>query len=307
MTADTSSNRRRWVAGLTAALLMAAASGCATAGAAPPEPTVSPADRLYVSIGDSYAAGYQPSVAATTTNGFAYQVADRAGLRLINFGCSGVTSTELLNTLGCDPAALGPGAPGYGATSQSGAAVAFLRRYHAQVALVTVVVGGNDVKPCLLTDNGGVRPDATACATAAVGTLRANLATLLDDVRSAVGPGVRVVGLTYPDVYLGAWVSSADGRRVAAASVGFFRNVFNPALQDRYTAAGATFVDVTAATGAYGLLTDSVLDGTYGTVPVPVARVCALTFYCSHGGDPHPTTDGYTMIANQVLTAAALP
>ena len=55
----------------------------------------------------------------------------------MNFGCSGVTSTVLLNTTGCDPAALGPGAPEYAGTSQASAAVAFLRRYHAQVALVT--------------------------------------------------------------------------------------------------------------------------------------------------------------------------
>ncbi len=303
MTLSTPSDRRRRVGGFLGALLAFAVAGCAAAGAAPPELTVAPSDRLYVSIGDSYAAGYQPSAAATTTNGFAYQVADRAGLRLVNFGCSGITSTELLHTAGCDAAALGPGAPGYASASQSSAAVAFLKRYHAQVALVTVVVGGNDVKPCLLTDNGGVRPDATACANAAVGKLRANLATLLGDVRVAVGPDVRVVGLTYPDVYLGAWVASADGRVVAADSVGFFRNVFNPALRDRYTAAGATFVDVTAATGGYGPLTDTVDDGTHGTVPVPVAKVCALTFYCSRS-DPHPTTDGYTAIANEVLTAA---
>jgi lysophospholipase L1-like esterase len=305
VTPGTLRNRRRWAAGLVAALSMLAVSGCASAGAASPEPTVAPSDRLYVSIGDSYAAGYQPSAAATTTNGFAYQVADRAGLRLVNFGCSGVTSTELLNTAGCDAAALGPGASGYAGTSQSSAAVAFLKRYHAQLALVTIVVGGNDVKPCLLTDNGGVRSDATACAIAAVGKLRANLATLLGDVRSAVGTGVRVVGLTYPDVYLGQWVSSADGRVVAADSVGFFRNVLNPALRDRYTAVGAKFVDVTAVTGGYGPLTDTVEDGTYGTVPVPVAKVCALTFYCSRS-DPHPTTDGYTAIANQVLTAAGV-
>lgn len=306
MTPDTPSDRRRWMAGLLAALFVLAVSGCSTAGATSREVTVAPSDRLYVSIGDSYAAGYQPSAAATTTNGFAYQVADRTGLRLVNFGCSGVTSTVLLDTVGCDPAALGPGAPEYADASQASAAVAFLRRYHAQVSLVTIVVGGNDVKPCLLTDNGGVSPDATACATAAVQKLRTNLATLLSDVRSAVGPDVRVVGLTYPDVYLGAWVSSAaDGRTVAADSVGFFRNVLNPALRDRYTAAGARFVDVTAVTGGYGPLTDTVADGQYGTLPVPVARVCALTFYCSRS-DPHPTTDGYTAIANEVLTAAGV-
>ena len=277
---------------IVTALAVVLASACAST------PAIAAADRIYVSLGDSYAAGYQPT--GGPTGGFAAQVAARSGLRLVNYGCSGVTSDGMLNDPGCRSDAAAPGAPSYGGVPQAGAALAFLRRYRAQVSLVTIVVGGNDVRPCLLSEDGGVRPDATACATAAVDRLRANLASLLADVRAVVGPDVRVIGLTYPDVYLGEWVRGRHD--VAVASVGFFANVLNPALRDRYAAAGATFVDVTAATGGYGPLGETVVDPGYGTVPVPVARVCALTFACTRG-DPHPTDAGYAAIADQVLTS----
>ena len=61
VTPDTPSDRHRWVAGLLAALFVLALSGCGTAGATSREVTVAPSDRLYVSIGDSYAAGYRPA------------------------------------------------------------------------------------------------------------------------------------------------------------------------------------------------------------------------------------------------------
>jgi hypothetical protein len=38
----------------------------------------------------------------------------------------------------------------------------------------------------------------------------------------------------------------------------------------------------------------------YGRIPVPVAQVCRLTFYCQFG-DIHPQTAGYTLIANLVV------
>ena len=67
-----------------------------------------------MSLGDSYAAGYEAGV-GTTRNGFAYQVADEASgqshpLELVNFGCGGATTTSILNAVGCSPEGLGPGA-----------------------------------------------------------------------------------------------------------------------------------------------------------------------------------------------------
>jgi lysophospholipase L1-like esterase len=295
-------------------VLTTAAAMLALVACAGPADELTPDDRLYISLGDSYAAGYRPTAAGegtTTTDGFAYQVADRARaagdpLRLVNFGCSGITSAQLRAGTGCAPGALGPGAADYGSLSQVDAATQFLTRYHRQVALVTVIVGGNDVKPCFLTESGAIRTDAMSCTPAAIASLRTNLAATLTRIRAAVGPGVLVIGLTYPDMFLGAWVSSSpDGHAIANGSVELFRDLLNTALRAEYTRVGAAFADITAATGGYGSLADMTSDPTYGTIPVPVARACELTYFCGLG-DVHPTVSGYRLIAEQVLDVARL-
>jgi len=64
------------------------------------------------------------------------------------------------------------------------------------------------------------------------------------------------------------------------------------------------FVDVTKATGAYGpfLVT---ADPTFGQIPVPVERVCNLTYFCDGTFNIHMKTPGYHIIA--ALEAATLP
>ncbi len=57
----------------------------------------------YVSLGDSYAVGYQPTKGATP--GYGTYVAKHTDLTLANFGCAGATTTSLLTTVGC-PAVL---------------------------------------------------------------------------------------------------------------------------------------------------------------------------------------------------------
>src|SRR5215211_7569388 len=88
-----------------------------------------PKRQLYVSLGDSYAIGYQPSVlhpAGGTRNGFAYQLPELARARgyrfkLVNFGCGGETSVSLLErTAACR--GLGPGGRHYAGLTQIAAA-----------------------------------------------------------------------------------------------------------------------------------------------------------------------------------------
>jgi len=38
----------------------------------------------------------------------------------------------------------------------------------------------------------------------------------------------------------------------------------------------------------------------YGTIPVPVANVCALTWFCAKG-DIHPKDAGYTLIGKLLV------
>jgi lysophospholipase L1-like esterase len=273
---------------------------------APPTSTPSsssaPAAQVYVSLGDSYAAGYRPAdggtPSGTTRDGFANLVATQAGLRLVNVACSGATSGQLTTTTGCSDANRAPDAPDLAGTTQLDAAVRALKDNQGHVGLVTVIIGGNDLAPC------AVASDPLTCATEAVADIQANLAAVLPTLRDAAGADTPIVGLTYPDVFLGAWVSPdfPDGERLARLSVSLFKDVFNTALAAEYTRIGATFVDITEATGGYGPLTELAQDPRYGAIPAPVAKVCELTYFCTHT-DVHPTAAGHRTIAAAILDA----
>jgi lysophospholipase L1-like esterase len=261
--------------------------------------------QLYVSVGDSYAAGYQPSgphQGSTTRNGFAYQVVPRAkargyDLQLVNFGCGGATTTSILQSPGCSQ--LGPDGQNYSGQPQAAAADDFLRTNRGRVALITVSVGGNDVTKC------ATQPDPVTCVTSAVAAIKTNLSAFVHGLRDAAGPDVPIVGITYPDVVLGAWVTGQPAaQNLAKLSVTAFQSLINPALQQQYQSVGGTFVDVTAASGAYGSLDETTTFNPYGVIPVPVAKVCQLTFFCQYQ-DIHPTNDGYALIAD--LIAQSLP
>ena len=126
---------------------------------------------------------------------------------------------------------------------------------------------------------------------------------IVQRLRAAAGPDTLIVGTTYPDVILGEWVSGApNGQQLATLSVAAFQSLINPALQQAYASAQGTFVDVTAATGAYGPLTELTELAPYGSIPVPVAKVCELTYYCEQQ-DIHPKPAGYAVIADLVFDA----
>ncbi|MFI9009882.1 GDSL-type esterase/lipase family protein [Actinosynnema sp. NPDC053489] len=260
-----------------------------------------PADGLYVSLGDSYATGFRPADGGTPAgadrDGFAYLVAERSGLRLVNLACSGATSDQLRSDANCPRANRGPDAPEVEGVTQLDAAVRVLRENRGRVGLVTVIIGGNDLAPCARAQ------DVLTCASQAVADVRTNLAALLPTLREAAGDAP-IVGLTYPDVFLGAWVSPAfpNGQDLARLSVTLFRDFFNAALRSEYEKVGGRFVDVTDATGGYGPLTDTTEDPTYGPIPTPVAKVCSLTYFCRQT-DVHPTPAGHEAIAAAVLTA----
>ena len=133
---------------LTVALALSAALLTLPAAAgAKPKP-------LYVSLGDSYATGFQvtPEGGRNTRNGFAYQIPGLAkqrgyDLKLVNFGCGGETSTSLLMRVSVCRGP-GPGGRDYAGTTQIHAAESFLRKHRDRVKLITVSIGGNDVTAC---------------------------------------------------------------------------------------------------------------------------------------------------------------
>jgi lysophospholipase L1-like esterase len=259
----------------------------------------------YVSLGDSYAAGYQPTgqnSGHTDTNGFAYQVPALAAkkgysLKLVNFGCGGATTTSIIDSVGCPQELLGPGATPYPTQTQAAAAESFIRAHRNKMGLITVSISGNDVTSCA----SAAHP--IPCVITAVTTIKKNVAVLLSGIRAAAGPGVPIIGTTYPDVILGLYLKPAS-RKLAELSVTAFKSLINPALLALYTAVDGNFVDVTAATGAYGALTVTTDLPPYGVIPLPVAKVCELTFFCEYQ-NIHPKTAGYTVIAK--LIVGALP
>jgi lysophospholipase L1-like esterase len=293
---------------VVAALALAACSAsAATTPSSTSKTNALKAVELYVSLGDSYAAGYQPTgpnSGRTDTNGFAYQVPALAAakgfnFKLVNFGCGGATTTSIIQSVGCPQSLLGPGATPYPTQTQAAAAEAFLRSHRGHVRLITVSISGNDVTGCASVGK------PIPCVATAVTTIKRNMSILLSGLRSAAGPTVPIIGTTYPDVILGLFLSKkASVRSLAVLSVTAFKDLINPALKAEYSAVGGTLVDVTAATGAYGPLTQMTELAPYGRIPVPVAKVCELTFYCQWQ-NIHPRTAGYTVIAK--LIVGALP
>jgi lysophospholipase L1-like esterase len=262
-----------------------------------------------VSVGDSYAAGYQPVASATAhldMHGFAYQVIEMAKARgddftLRNFACDGATTATILQQDGCSLSAPGPNTESYAGQTQAAAADRFIAHHPGQIGLITVSIGGNDILGC------AAAAILISCVTDALTGIEDNLHQLLSGLRAAAGPAVPIVGLTYPDVFLGLYLSKDPAQKnLATVSVPAFEHLFNPALSAQYAAAGATFIDVTKATGGYIPLTETTRSGADGATPLAVTDVCALTYYCRLQ-DVHPTTRGYALIARLIVAALPTP
>ncbi len=283
------------------ALSGAALSG--TAQAAPSTGLHAAADATYyVSLGDSYSVGYQPGLGATT--GYTGYVAKKTHLTLVNFGCSGATATSIIRTVGC-PVTLPntAGAVPYPHSTQAAAAEAFLTAHRGHIGLITVSIGGNDVTDC------ASKSDLIPCVGQAVVGVALNVIRLARALRAAAGPHVPLIGLTYPDVVLGAYVYPSQPPTptrlsLAKESVLGFKLLLNPALSRSYSFGHGVLVDVTKATGAYTPLTTTTTLAPYGSVPVAVAKVCTLTWSC-RAGNIHATMQGYAFIGQLIAVRYA--
>lgn len=262
----------------------------------------------YLSIGDSYGQGLQPSVEGDSvdlTNGFTYLLpgkAEDAGwdLNLENFACGGATVESVIGDPGCLKAGRSDEGPAYD-VPQLEAATSFLREHPGHVELITVVIGANDiVLPCVTEAN-----DQLACVTKIVDRIEGPLAGALDDLRAAAGPDTVIIGLTYPNMILGSYV--ADGEpELASQWVTAFAEVINPMLKKQYEGVDGIFVDVTDGMGGNVPFDETTTLDPYGEIPVAVAEVCQLTWYCE-GGDVHPTDAGYEAIADMIVEALPSP
>ena len=130
---------------------LATALGAAVV-AGPAQASTPSTPTYYVSVGDSYAVGYQPGHGAT--KGYAGYVAGKTHLKLVNFGCGGATTTSILQTVGCpDVLPHTAGGTTYPTTTQIAAADAFIAANKGHIGLITSSIGGNDVTACATQAN----------------------------------------------------------------------------------------------------------------------------------------------------------
>jgi lysophospholipase L1-like esterase len=248
--------------------------------------------RYYLSLGDSLAAGEQPTLPQGQNFGpdgyadqlYAIEQTKIAKLKLVKMGCGGETTSTMITALSTLDV------PGIGLVpyegrgdhyfcsfphgSQLAEAVNFLHAHRGFVSFVTIDIGANDV----IEARGG--------GTAAI---IANVPVILRELRDAAGPGVPIVGMNYYNPALVQWFNNpASLPGNIAAIVGF-----NDLLEEIYAAFGDPVADVESA---FSTTNTTPVTG----VPLDVLRICQWTWMCAApplGPDIHANTAGYGVIA----------
>jgi len=245
------------------------------------------AEKYFVSVGDSLAAGVQPigdpDDLFRTTDGYAEQLlaiarAESPKLTLVKLGCPGETTVTMIVGGICS----------YDHGSQLDEAVAFLEAHRQFIAFVTIDIGANDFTCADLS-----------CVPAGVASMQANLPTILSALREAAGPDVPIVGMTLYNPFLGAWLTGPEGQQFAQMST--FEGIvpINQILRGIFVAGGASVADVEGAFSTTDFATLVPLPGV-GDVPINVARICMWTWICAPaplGPNNHPNAAGYGVMA----------
>ena len=276
----------------------AALNASAKALPAKASPAQAPPASYYLALGDSLARGVQPNAAGIsvmTGDGYPDQVyaalhPSRPGLRLVKLGCPGETTVSMINGGICR----------YPGGSQLAAAAGFLQAHRGQVLLVTLDIGANDPESC------GGAPGLSQLARCAVKDVPAavgRLGTLVARLKTAAGPGVRIVGMNYYLPALAEWRSGLPGHLVAW-SAEKLAAAYNTMLGRVYANSGIRVANV------FGAFDTSDFTKPAGTnVPRNVARLCEWTWQCAappRGPNQHANRAGYQVIAREFLQAADL-
>jgi lysophospholipase L1-like esterase len=253
-------------------------------------PASAPPQDYYLALGDSLAYGIQPNKSAglppsAFNTGYVDVFAARLrrlapNIRVVNYGCPG-ESTKTFIAGGC-PWLTG-GKPLHNAFkgAQLNAAVTFLRLHRGQVSPITINLWGNEVD-ALSDACGGNLVCARARAPRAIAQFASRLTTILKRLRTA-DPKAEII-------VVGAWNNAISRLRET-----------DPLLRSLNTTIGRV------AAGARARFADTFPHfNPRGNVAREKARICALTFTCSHG-DGHPTNAGYRAIAAAIWTASGYP
>jgi lysophospholipase L1-like esterase len=225
----------------------------ASAGGTSPARRTAVRTSYYVALGDSVAV-------ATGASSYPYLIVRHyqrklPGLRLDDIAVAGATTSSMQ-------------------TGQYAAARRFLEAHRGRVALITIDIGGNDVAGCF--GAGGVNE---ACFSQAQATVKHNLARMLAGLRKAA-PGVRVIGMSYYNPFLGYWLAGGAFRSFALSTVSA-GIALNHELTALYGGPKET-ADVQGAFRATDLTTT--VASRWGDVPIAVNRACSwLAIQCRLG------------------------
>jgi lysophospholipase L1-like esterase len=270
------------VLGLAVSVVLAL-PGAAKSGTSQ-RPVYQPPQSYYLALGDSMAYGFQPTKAKAGARpsdfdtGYVDVFAARLRklspqIQVVNYGCPG-ESTATFARGGCP--GLGDGFKLHDAFRgpQLKAAQSFLRAHRGQVSPITVTLWGGDLFP--LSAKGRRAPSAIA-------SFAARFKSILRQLRAAAPTAEIIV--------TGAWNPEAD--RLARA-------------EPLYRSLDAAIGHTAAASRARVANMFAALNGP-GSVRTQKARLCSLTFFCSKGGDPHPTDAGYRAMAGAFVAASGYP
>jgi lysophospholipase L1-like esterase len=247
----------------------------------------------YLSLGDSLAAGVQPTGDPAnlyrTDEGYADQLYAMArewypNLRLVKLGCPGETTATMIDGGIC----------AYAHGSQLDEAKAFLHAHGKFVAFVSIDIGSNDF-PC---------QTGLECLPPGAATIAQNLPTILATLRAAAGPRTPIAGATIYDPFLAYWLTGPEGQALAQLSVAAAIVPLNGLLTKTYGDAGMPVADVQGAFSTTDFATMVPLPP-FGLVPLNVVRLCQWTWVCAPtplGPDNHANAAGYHAMAEAFAT-----
>jgi lysophospholipase L1-like esterase len=238
----------------------------------------------YLALGDSITYGFQPNKAkpgarpSDFDTGYVDLFAARLrkispDIQVVNYGCPGESSVTFTRG-GCPTLAEGVKLHDPFRGSQLKAALSFLRAHRGQVSPITLTLWGGDLAP--LSAKGKRAPSAIA-------SFASRFNSILQRLRAAAPTAEIIV--------TGAWNPEADRLKQT---------------QPLYRSLDAAIARAAAGSRARVANMFGALNGS-GNVRTQKARLCALTFYCSKGGDPHPTDAGYRAMADAFLAASGYP
>jgi lysophospholipase L1-like esterase len=266
---------------LIVATAMLLVGGTGVTEAAPPTP-------YYLALGDSLALGVQPTALglAPTNKGYVddlYAVLRlrQPNLRLAKLGCSGETTTTMLNGGKCDYYELG---------TQLAEAAAFIRSN--RVVLITLSIGGDNVLSCF---NLQLFDVSLPCVDQGLDAMGPELGQILEILRGAAGRHVPIVGMNYYDPFLAASTLGPVGVPLAKFSLLVTLDM-NARLGAVYSGFQVPVADVARAFR----ITDTTMVPGYD-LPLNVLLELAWTWIGAF--DIHPNVKGYGVIALAFLRA----